>query len=145
MPPPPPGYGYPPAPGGYPGAPAQFGLAPFSVGDGLSWAWNKFSKNAVPLVVASLIFGLIMGVLTFGLQLVISSMSSTTATTYSDGDSFGYSAWSTELGFGGLVVAFLGGLVVLAVAGAIASAYLGGLLDIADGTLRPRLEDLGNS
>ena len=74
-----------------------------------------------------------MGVLTFGLQLVISSMSSTTATTYSDGDSFGYSAWSTELGFGGLVVAFLGGLVVLAVAGAIASAYLGGLLDIADG------------
>ncbi len=134
-PPPPPGYGggWAPAPPGYPGAPAQFGAPPFSVGDGLSWAWNKFSKNAVPLIVASLIFGLIIGVLIVGLQLVIGSMSSTTATTYSDGDSFGYSAWSTELGFGGLVVAFLGGLVVLAVAGAIASAYLGGLLDIADG------------
>ena len=136
--PPPPGYGggWAPAPGGYPGAPGQFGPGgpvQFSVGDGLSWAWNKFAKNAVPLIVASLIFGIIMAVLSVGLQLVASAMSPTTVTSYSDGNDFGYSAWSTDLGFGGMVVLFLGGLVVLAVAGAIASAYLGGLLDIADG------------
>ncbi len=99
----------------------------------MSWAWNKFAKNAVPLIVASLIFGIIMGLLSIGLQSIVYAMSSTTVTDISGGDAFDYSAVSTGLGLGGIVVALLGGLVMLVVSGAVASAWLGGLLDIADG------------
>ena len=130
--PPPPGYGgWAPAPGG-PGEFGPGGSVQFSVGDGLSWAWNKFSKNAVPLIVASLIFGIIMAAVSFGLQFAAAAASPTTVTSYSQDDGFS-SAFSTSLSFGGMVILFLGGLVVLAIGGAIASAYLTGLLDIADG------------
>ena len=70
-PPPPPQGGYPPPqgnypPDGYPPGPqggypsANFGPGGYSVGDAFSWAWNKFSKNAVPLIVATLAYGLII-------------------------------------------------------------------------------------
>lgn len=131
-PPPPGGGGWGPAPGGYPGAPGSFGAAPFGIGDAWSWSWNKFGKNVVPLLVATLVFGLILGVLSVIVQYSAAAVSPTTVTSYSDSGGFG-SAWSTDLSFAGLVVLFLGGLVVLAIGGAIASAYLAGLLDIADG------------
>ncbi|MDT5130239.1 MAG: hypothetical protein QOH54_5883, partial [Mycobacterium sp.] len=34
-----------------------------NIGEAFTWAWNKFSKNAVPLIVATLIYGVIVGVL----------------------------------------------------------------------------------
>ena len=57
------------------GAPGSSGLPPSSVRRRSASATvcrgrgNKFSKNAVPLIVASLIFGLIIGELIVGLQL----------------------------------------------------------------------------
>ena len=42
---------------GFPGAQA------FNVGEAFSWAWNKFTKNAVALIVPALVYGIIVGIL----------------------------------------------------------------------------------
>ncbi len=136
-PPPPPGY-YPPPPGYNqpPGAPPGYGPpagSQFSVGDGFSWAWKQFSKNAVPLLLATLIFGVILSVLSGIHYAVLSATSPDQVTDYYSGSSgFSYST-SLALGPTGTIVAILGGLVLIAIAGAMGSAYIGGLLDIADG------------
>ena len=122
-PPPPPGWGYPPPPGVRP---------PFSVADGFSWAWNKFTKNAAPLVVATLVFGLILSVLGSlnGPLLQAISPESFTST---DG-SGGFTATGTpNLNGAGYAVLMLSSLLLSAVGGVIASAWYAGLLDIADG------------
>ncbi|PEG34684.1 hypothetical protein CQY20_24510 [Mycolicibacterium agri] len=134
-PPPPPGapgfhQGYPPAPGGPPG----FGGAQaYSVGDAFSWAWNKFSKNAGPLIIATLVYGLIV----IALQLIINFLQSAVSpgvTSYTSDDSgFSYS-WSTSsMGLAGILVAIVGWFVSLIVGAAIQSGYIGGVLDIANG------------
>ena len=104
-PPPPPGSGYaPPQSGGFapqqPGGfgPSSQGYPPqspsYNVGDGLSWAWNKFTKNAVPLLVAALVLGLIV----IGLQALINvvqalvSPGDTSYVSDSNGFSFSYTA-----------------------------------------------------
>ena len=146
-PPPPPGGGFPPAPGGFPpppgagyppGAPGYppvgapgYGPGPgaYSVGDSLSWAWNKFSKNAVPLIVATVVYGLIISVL-FGIFYGIAmSMATSSEVTYG-GNS--YSA-SFQLGAGSMLMILLGMLAVAAFVGIVASGYCGGLLSIANG------------
>ncbi|WP_162462298.1 hypothetical protein [Mycolicibacterium sp. CBMA 234] len=141
-PPPPPGGGYPPPPppqGGFapppPGAyPQQFGAAPgagvpFNVGDALSWAWNKFAKNAVPLIVAVLVYGVItavIGGLVFG-GAVLASPDRAAQT--SDGGMMFAVDFSTV----GMVILLLGELVLVAIGGVISSAFYVGLLGIADG------------
>ncbi|WP_371744094.1 hypothetical protein, partial [Mycobacterium sp. DL592] len=116
----PPGYGPPSGP-------------QVSIGEAFSWAWGQFSKNAVPLLVATLVLGVIVGGLSGILSAVLGAMSPDTATVYeSDGSSFSYSS-GIQLGAGGTVVLIIGGIALLVVAGAIASAYVGGLLDIANG------------
>lgn len=145
-PPPPPGGGYPPPPPGYPGwggypppPPPGWGYPPppgfrppFSIADGFSWAWNKFTKNAVPLVVATLVFGLILGVLGSlnGPLLQAVSPESFTATEGSGG----FSTTGTQsLNGAGFAVLVLSSLLLSVVGGVLASAWYAGLLDIADG------------
>lgn len=143
-PPPPPQGGYPPPPqgnyppGGYPvgsqgGYPsANSGPGGYSVGDAFSWAWNKFSKNAVPLIVATLAYGLIIvaiQALTNALSAAVDPGDSTNYMSDGSGFAFSYSVDSPA----GVIVAFIGWLVSLVVAAAVQSAYLGGVLDIADG------------
>jgi uncharacterized membrane protein len=122
---PPPGQaGYPPAPGG---APA------LNIGEAFSWAWNKFSKNAVPLIVATLIYAVIVGVIygmVYGLALALAPDTVTTYDSYDTG--FEYST-SASLGAASIAVLVLGGIVMFVVIGAIQSAYLAGSLDIANG------------
>lgn len=152
-PPPPPQGGYPPpaGPGGYPppqqgGYPPQpppgypsaagygagFGQQPYSVGDAISWAWNKFSSNAVPLIVATLVFGLIIGVLQSIFTFASAALDSTDATSYtSDGSSFAFSYNVSSPG--SLIVTIIGWFVALIVGAAIQSAYYSGVLDIANG------------
>lgn len=166
-PPPPPG-GYPPPPSGYPPPPGSYPPPPqgnyppsgaypppaayppgypagpgYSIGDAFGWAFNKFSKNAVPLILATLIYGVAI----LALQSLISF-----ATTAVSSDSSSYSA--DENGFfvaynvtggAGLVVSIIGWFVSLLVTGAVQSAYIGGLIDIGNGQpvtlgsfLRPR-------
>ena len=141
-PPPVPGGGYePPQPGGF--APPHSGGFPpspqgyppqspsYNVGDGLSWAWNKFTKNAVPLLVAALVLGLIV----IGLQAlinVIQALVSPGDTSYVS-DSNGFSFSYTATGPAGVLVAIIGWFLSLIVTAAIQSAFLGGVLDIANG------------
>ncbi|MGB5112533.1 MAG: hypothetical protein WBO08_13315 [Mycobacterium sp.] len=130
-PPPPPQGGYPPppapvgypAPGGYPGA-TGFGAPAYSVGEAVSWAWNKFSKNAAAILVPTIVFGLVYGVVQGIIQLISSQF---TTTAYGE-----YSA-SYSMGTGGIVVSLLGGAVMLVVVAVVQSAYIGGMLDIANG------------
>jgi uncharacterized membrane protein len=146
--PPPPrqgGYPPPPSPGGYPPPPQQGGYPPppgyggyggaqlFNIGDGFSWAWNKFTNNAVPLIVSTLIYGVIVGVLygiIYGLAFALAPEAVTTYDSYGGG--FEY---STSAGFGiaSVLVLIVGGLLLFVVIAAIQSAYLGGVLDIANG------------
>jgi uncharacterized membrane protein len=153
--PPPPGGGFPPQdPGGYPppnqgGFPPSGGFAPqgfapppqgyppvggppaFSVGDAFGWAWNKFSKNAVPLIVAALVFGVVMIALQ-GLINVVQMLVSPGDTSYvadDSGLSFSYAA----TGFAGVLVSIVGWFLSLLVSAAIQSAFLGGIFDIANG------------
>jgi uncharacterized membrane protein len=101
-----------------------------NIGEAFGWAWNKFSKNAVPLIVATLIYGLILIVVQVLAQLLSYLVApSNNSDSYDGGFSIGYSA----TGFAGLLVLFLGTLITLLVVGAMSSAYLGGILDIANG------------
>ena len=140
-PPPPPG-GYPPLPGGYPPPPPPgggyappppgYGVSRYSIGEGLSWAWQKFTKNPVPLIVATLVFWLIGVALNYLLGLATDAVSPETITAYDSGD--GLIETTTRITTGaGLAVFLLGAVVQILVKGAIASAGYGGLLDIANG------------
>jgi len=138
--PPPPG-GYPPPPGSYPppqgnypppgypvpGAPG-FGAPAYSVGEAVSWAWNKFSKNAAAILVPTLVFGVVYAILQGAIQAISTAFSTVDSSSYSDG----YSA-SVSLGLGGIVVSVLGGIVMVIVTAVVQSAYIGGMLDIANG------------
>ena len=129
-PPPPGGAAYPP-PGGFP--PPGFG-APrpaYSVGDAFSWAWGKFSANAVPLIVATLVFGAIAGLLQviFGVLSTAVAPESTSYTATDAGFSFSYNVNSP----GSLAITILSYIVSLVVGAAIQSAYYSGILDIANG------------
>lgn len=132
-PPPPPQGGYaPPPPGypqpGYPGGPGQF-----AVGDAFSWAWNKFTKNAAALIVPTLVYALIIGVLAgiiFGIATALAPSGVTTYDSYDTGFSYEYSA---GLGGASIFVIVLGTILLLVLLAAISSAYIGGVLDIANG------------
>jgi uncharacterized membrane protein len=122
--------GYPPQ-GGYGQPPGSHGGGQqVDIGEAFSWAWNKFSKNAVPLIVATLVFGLILIVIQALAQLVSYLVApSSDYDSYDGGFSFGYSA----TGSAGVLVLFLGSLITFVAVGAISSAYLGGILDIVNG------------
>ncbi len=150
-PPPPPGGGYQPPPppaGGY-GAPQgeygapQGGFPPpgpayppagppaYNVGDAFNWAWNKFTKNAVPLIVATLVFAVVIAALQ-GLVSVVQMLVSPADTSYvADGSGFSFSYAAT--GVAGVLVSIVGWFLTLLVVAAIQSAYLGGIFDIANG------------
>jgi uncharacterized membrane protein len=115
-----PGYGY-------------GGEQPYSVGDAFSWAWNKFSKNAGPLIVATIVYALIVGVV-YGIFLGLAfALAPETVTTYSDyGNGFEYSSGSS-LGLASYLMLAVGTLVLLVLGFAIQSAYTSALLDIANG------------
>jgi len=140
-PPPPPGWGYPP-PGGYPPPPpAEGGYLPpppgygkpaYSIGEGLSWAWNKFTKNPVPLLVATLVFWVIGAGLNYLFSRALDAVSPETFIAYDGGEGLIETTTRTMTG-AGLAVFILGAVVQILVKGAIASAGYSGLLDIANG------------
>jgi len=138
-PPPPPPGGYPPPPsGGFPPATAPgyggYGGAPqYSIGDGFSWAWNKFTNNAVPLIVSALVYALIVGVIYGIMYGLMFALAPDAVSTYESSEyGFEYST-STSLGAASIIVLILGSLLIFLVVAAIQSAYIGGVLDIANG------------
>jgi len=134
-PPPPPGWGYPPPPppgGGYLPPPPLGNRPSFSIGDAVSWAWQKFTRNAVPLVVATLIFGLLLGVLSSLSGLLQQAVSPETFTAYDTADGL-IETSSRSLTGGGIAVLILLTILQLVVTAVVAAAYFGGMLDIANG------------
>ncbi len=150
--PPPQQGGYPPPPqqGGYPpqshgshgyqpagyqpaGPPGYGGAQPFNVGEAFGWAWNKFSKNAAPLIIATLVYGLIIIVLQVIINLLQAAVSPGVSDYTSDANGFSYSWSTTSMGLGGILIAIVGWFVLLIVGAAIQSGFLSGVLDIANG------------
>jgi uncharacterized membrane protein len=135
-PPPPESGGYPPpVAGSYPPPPGYGpgGEQPYNIGDAFSWSWNKFSKNAVPLIVATLVYGLIVGVILGVFFGIAYALAPAPVTTYSSTDtSFEYSS-SQGWGVASYIVFGIGIFLVLIIGAAIQSAYTSRLLDIADG------------
>ncbi|MGB3231519.1 MAG: hypothetical protein WA944_07600 [Mycobacterium sp.] len=125
---PPPQQGYPPPQQGYPPMGGQSG---YNVGEAFSWAWNKFTNNAVPLVVATLAFGVVLLILQGLINLfqVLLAPDSASYVTDDSGFSFSYSA----TGVTGILVSIVGWFLSLLVGAAIQSAFLGGVIDIANG------------
>ena len=147
--PPPPGYGPPqpgayPPPGSYPPPPPfEGGYFPpppgygppanrYSVGEGLSWAWEKFTKNAGPLVVATLVFWLVGFLLNLLSGQLLQAVSPETFTAIDTADGLIETTTRTMSG-GAFAVLILSTIVQIVAKGAIASAGYGGLLDIANG------------
>lgn len=143
-PPPPPGAGYPPPTqggygyppqqqGGYPpaGGPGFGGAQSYSVGEAFSWAWGKFSNNAVAMIVATLVYGLIVVALQFIFGFLSAAVSPESTTYMSDDSGFSFSY--NVSGPASLAVTVVGWIVALVVGGAIQSAYYSGMLDVANG------------
>jgi uncharacterized membrane protein len=148
-----PGYGQPPP--GYPAQPPGgyqqgYGGPPtVDVGAAFSWAWNKFSKNAGPIIIATLIYGAVLGVLgaifygilIFAILGSVGSVASLPTTTDAYGNTIVDPQAAADaggllggIGIGAFLFIIIAALVMVVVGGAISSAYLGGLLDIANGT-----------
>lgn len=133
--PPPPGYGPPgygpqqpgyPAPGypagGYPGG----GPQQFSVGEASSWAWNKFAKNALPLIVALLVY-FVVGLVLHGLVFIL--LGGADASTSNADGTYGGSFSGSTGGVGVIVMQ----IVFFVYTIFVQAAFLSGALDIADG------------
>ncbi|QZT61796.1 hypothetical protein [Mycolicibacterium austroafricanum] len=131
--PPPAGYG--PPQGGFPppaqGYPPVGGPPAYSVGDAFNWAWNKFSKNAVPLIVATLVFGIVVIALQAIINIVQQLVSPGDTSYIADDSGLSFSYATT--GVAGTIVAIVGWFLSLIVSAAIQSAFLGGIFDIANG------------
>jgi uncharacterized membrane protein len=123
----PPGYSPPP-----PYAAPSYGAPPpptpqFSVGAAFSWAWYTFTKNAVALIVPTLVYGLLFAAAST-LNFVGQNM--TTHTTTFDASDYDF---STNLSPTGTAIVGLGYVVSLIVTAYAQAAFLSGCLDIADG------------
>ena len=126
---PPGGYYLPP--GSYPPPPPGYGVPRYSVGEALSWSWQKFSRNAVPLIVVTLIFGLI-SILAFVLvKVAVAAVLPESITGF--GTTNGPRGIARILTGGGIAAQILSSIALAPVNGAIVAAQYRGLLDIANG------------
>ncbi|OBG83520.1 hypothetical protein A5733_12815 [Mycobacterium sp. NS-7484] len=95
------------------------------MGDAFSWAWNKFSKHPAEVLVPTLVFGLIYVVLQVVFRMIEAPF------TEVEGEDGSY---SFSMGGAGILVSLIVMLVGVVIGAVIQSAYIGGMLDIANGT-----------
>lgn len=99
------------------------------MGDAFNWAWNKFSKNAVALIVPTLAYGAILIFISVFLQILTPDRQTSS---YGGDGSYGFST-NAALGGGSIVVLLLGYVVFVVVGAFIQASFISGCLDIADG------------
>jgi uncharacterized membrane protein len=129
--PPPPGYGGPPPgyPPGYGGPPAPR----FSVGDAFGWSWNKFTSNATPLIVAVLVYGAVIALLSLLTQFLPAALGHESSGTYTGSNGQTYGSTTVTLGFASVTVMVIGSILIFLTAVVMHAGLLSGCLDIADG------------
>ncbi len=112
------------------GGPAK---PPFSVGEAISWAWNRFTQNAMALVVPIVIYGLILSAVGGVMVGLFFAFSDRTSTTYTD--AYGNTSETVNMTMSPLasIVMFIGYLAVFAVVLFMHAGITTGCLDIADG------------
>ncbi len=137
-PPPPAGYGAPPA--GYPpqpgyAAPPGGPMPPqFNVGDAVSWAWNKFTQNAVTLIVPVFGYAAVLAALGLVVGLLPMALGQSTSSSYTDSYGNTYSSGTAvTLGPASIAVMVIGYLLIFVVAIYMVAGLITGSLDIADG------------
>jgi uncharacterized membrane protein len=105
----------------------------FSIGDALTWAWNKFTQNAAALIVPTLVYFVGIGIL-YGVNLGANlALSESTTTTYTDAYGNTSAHVVSSPGVGGLIVGLVVDILLAAVAWYMQAAFVSGTLDIADG------------
>ncbi|MFD9830048.1 hypothetical protein ACFWXB_21425 [Tsukamurella tyrosinosolvens] len=134
--PPPAGQGFPPAGGISPAGPPQ-GYGPpgsplppqarFNLGDAISWAWNKFTKNAAALIVPILVYAIALAATSALAYFLVAQFGVADVTQDADGST------TVDLTAAGGVASAIFSFVFALVAYACLVAYISGLLDIADG------------
>jgi uncharacterized membrane protein len=126
----------PPPPPGPPGGPGYGALGfgqVYSVGDGFMWALNKLSKNAVALIVPSLVYAVIpavIGGIFYGGAVALAPAPESSYTSSDNGFAFSF---SSGFGVASVLVMIIGWIVLLVVGGVVHAAFLSGVLDIANG------------
>jgi uncharacterized membrane protein len=143
-PPPPSGYGAPPAgygapPAGYPpqpgyGAPVgPGGPAQFNIGEAVSWAWNKFTKNAVALIVPIFIYTVLLAIVQVVVSFVPALLGQSSGTSYTDAYGNTVSGTTVTFGVASYAVLVIGNILFFIVEFYMIAGLLSGALDIADG------------
>ena len=123
---PPPGYGAPGYPPPQPGYGVQQVKPAFTVSEAFSWAWGTFTKNAVPLLVATLAYVVLFSAAS---AVIVAGQSMGKAGTDTENTDLGLSHLSPA----GLAVVGFGYLLSYAVNAFAQAAFLSGCLDAADG------------
>ncbi len=136
-PPPPSGYGAPPAgypPQGYAGAPGGPGApAQFNIGEAVSWAWNKFTKNAAALIVPVLAYAVVLGILGVVAGVLPAVLGESVNNSYTDAYGNTYGGTVVTYGAASYAVLVVGYVLLFIVGVYMGAALLSGCLDIADG------------
>jgi uncharacterized membrane protein len=130
--PPPPPAGYPPQPG-YGGAPGGPGTPPFSVGDAVTWAWNKFTQNAVTMIVPALVYVVAVGIFAVMASVLPAVFGDTSHSSYTDAYGNSYGAATVAYSPASYAVMLIGYILLFAASIFMVVGMLSGCLDIADG------------
>jgi uncharacterized membrane protein len=121
---------WPPPGGGYPQAPFGYGrqTSPhFSAGDAFAWAWNKFTKNIVALLIPMSVY-LAASILVLCVPVLMALLGGDTSNTDTSTPAASTSATVIASIFIALLAALLLGLLMMMHAG-----FVSGCLDLADG------------
>ena len=135
--PPPAGYGAPPA--GYPPQPG-YAVPPggpmppqFNVGEAVRWAWNKFTQNAVALIVPVIGYGVVLTIFALIGGLLPAVLGQSSGTSYTD--AYGNTVSGTTITYGpaSYAVMAIGYILLFLAAIYMTAGLVTGCLDIADG------------
>jgi uncharacterized membrane protein len=99
----------------------------------VNWAWNKFTHNAVALIVPVLAYFVLLGILGAVAGWVPFLLGDTTPTTFTDSNGLTTEYTTVQLGAASITVMVIGYVLLFVAAIFMHAGLLSGCLDIADG------------